>query len=310
VDLNRRQLLRLPLRTLGPASDETGPAARPIPEAPPDVSILACSPHELTEAPFVDADVLRGMRGMWPVLWVRVVGGSAHGPVLERLRAVLGYPAAFVERLTDPVEPVALERGGEHLAVRYGSVAVVGGPDHVVSLVHGGADPFAELAEALRSPRAGLRGGDAAALAVAMLERLIPLPMHEVDEAARALERVAGDTGERARGRAGAIRAEMARIERSAGALSAGLRRWASDPHPGLPADLEPRLERMARDVALAGAAARAGRERSQELIEELIVEGMERLDRALRRLAVVAGGLLAVLAVALLLLATGALRG
>ena len=285
-----------------------GPAAAPSAPAPPPpaVTVLACGPHEITESPVHDRELLRGMRGRWPVLWVHV-NGMEHAPTLEGLRGVLGLSSEAVERLLDPHARAGAERAGEHLLALapfgagaegrdLGRAAVLAAGDHLLTLQSGPGDRFGELREALRSPYSRLRGAGSAGVALAAMEAVLGAA---ADAAAGYARRVAEVEAEvlaspsaAAMAHLHALRRELRVVERAVQPLPAHLLAAAADPAP-LPADSAPRLRALAERSDAAHESVGAAREAAASVGEACLAGMQRRTEARVRTLTVLCATLL-----------------
>ena len=81
------------------------------------MQVIAYGPLEFTESPVRDLDLLRQMRGKWPVLWVNV-DGVAHAPTLAAIGEIFGLHRLALEDLGDVHQRAKVEAyGDDHLFV-------------------------------------------------------------------------------------------------------------------------------------------------------------------------------------------------
>lgn len=274
--------------------------------------MLACGPHEITESPVRDRELLRGMRGRWPVLWVHVAG-TGHVPTLEGLRSALDFPAGVVDRLLDPHARAGVERFGEHLLAlapfgagadgeALGRAAVLAGPDHVVTFDSGPGDRFAGIRESLRSPYSRLRAGGSGAVALAALDPVLGAAAEAAAAYARRVEEVEAAVGRdpspETLGRVHALRRELRAVDRAVQPLPGGLLAAAAAPVP-LPDDASGRLRALAERCEAALESVGAARESAAALGEACIAGMQRRLEARLRTLTLAAAALAALAAAA-----------
>jgi magnesium transporter len=288
-------------------------AAPPAPAPPrPALSVLACGPHEITESPVREAELLGAMRGRWPVLWVHAAG-MGDAATLEGLRAVFGFPAEVADRLLDPHARAGVERHDAHLlalapfgagadGADLGRAAVLAGPDHLVTFQAAPGDRFAALREALRSPYSRLRAGPSGAVALAALEPLLGALADAAAGSARRVDgmesTIAGALPPQALADLHALRRELRAVERALAPLPPSLLAAAADPAP-LPAEGSTRLRLLAERVDGALESVGAARESAAALGEACLAAAQARLEARVRTLTLLLPGL------ALLLLAT-----
>lgn len=84
--------------------------------APPSVQVIAYAPLEYTETPVHDLQLLRQMRGKWPVVWVNV-DGVAHAPTLAAIGEVFGLHRLALEDLGDVQQRSKVEQYDDHLFI-------------------------------------------------------------------------------------------------------------------------------------------------------------------------------------------------
>ncbi|HEX2211802.1 MAG TPA: magnesium/cobalt transporter CorA [Longimicrobium sp.] len=124
MNVRRRDLFRLPFlaaqERLEPVHRRPTPAPGSEPgvlvsepgAAPPAVTVMAYGPHELTEWAMDDWEMLRAMRGKWPVVWVNV-NGVAHAPTLAAIGDIFGLHRLALEDLGDVRQRAKVEAYGE-----------------------------------------------------------------------------------------------------------------------------------------------------------------------------------------------------
>lgn len=84
--------------------------------APPAVQVIAYAPLEFTESPVTDLQLLRQMRGKWPVIWVNV-DGVAHAPTLSAIGEIFGLHRLALEDLGDVQQRSKVEAYDDHLFI-------------------------------------------------------------------------------------------------------------------------------------------------------------------------------------------------
>jgi hypothetical protein len=273
------------------------------------VHILACSPHETAASPLEDAGLLEGMRGRWPVLWIRMAG-AAEARTLHGLRGGLGLPAAIAETLLDPAAPSLAERVDDHLIVHLAwpdaRAAVVVGPDHVLTLGDPAPDPFAALVEAVTGAHGRLRRGGSGDLAVLVLQRLFAVAMQRSCDSADAVGTLEAHADVAGLARLPPLRDALRAAEAAAGAVAAAAAELRRAPEPLVPAAAVDRLRALEREAAGAARVAADASARSGVLAEAVLAGEIAALRDGLIVARLVGG----VLLVAVAIVATAALLG
>lgn len=151
---------------------------------PPPVYVIAYGPHEITEAPVTDWNLLRQMRGKWPVLWVNV-GGVAHAPTLQAVGDIFGLHRLALEDVGDAQQRSKVEQYGlDQLFViarmarlvpelDLEQMAVFVGLDFVVTFQERPGDPLEPLRQRIRASRGRVRHQGADYLAYSVVDTIV-----------------------------------------------------------------------------------------------------------------------------------------
>ena len=196
MNLKRRDLFRLPfvqpVAALAPVHRRPPPAPGAEPGTlvsepgalPPTVTVMAYGPHEVTEAPVEDFELLRQMRGKWPVVWVNV-NGVAHAPTLQKIGDIFGLHRLALEDLGDVRQRAKVESyGDDHVffVVRMArltpgldleQVGVFLGADFVVTFQERPGDVLDPLRQRIRGTRGRLRQSGPDYLAYSVIDAIV-----------------------------------------------------------------------------------------------------------------------------------------
>jgi magnesium transporter len=195
VKLNRRDLFRLPFSAAEEALEPVHRRPQPAPgsepgvlvsepgAAPPSIQVIAYGPLEFTESPVRDLELLRQMRGKWPVLWVNV-DGVAHGPTLSAIGEIFGLHRLALEDLGDVQQRSKVEQYDDHLfvitrmarltpALDLEQMAVFLGPDFVVTFQERPGDPLEPLRQRIRAGRGRIRHNGPDYLAYSVVDTIV-----------------------------------------------------------------------------------------------------------------------------------------
>ena len=194
--MNRRDLFRLPFlqasEPLEPVHRRPTPAPGSEPgvlvsepgAAPPTITAMAYGPHELTEWAVDDFEMLRQMRGKWPVVWVNV-NGVAHAPTLNMIGEMFGLHRLALEDLGDVRQRSKVEAYGEdHLFVivrmarlapelDLEQVGVFLGRDFVVTFQERPGDVLEPLRQRIRTSRGRVRQNGPDYLAYSVIDTIV-----------------------------------------------------------------------------------------------------------------------------------------
>ena len=194
MTLNRRDLFRFPFAAAGGAADARG-RPRPAPGSapgvlhsepgaePPAVQVMAYGPLELTESPVRDLDLLRQMRGKWPVVWVNV-DGVGHAPTLAAIGEIFGLHGLALEALGDVQQRSKVEPYDDQLlfitraarltpVLDLDQVGVFLGRDFVVTFQERPSDLLDPVRERIRAGRGRIRQAGADYLAYAVVDTVV-----------------------------------------------------------------------------------------------------------------------------------------
>ena len=151
---------------------------------PPAVYVIAYGPHEITESPVTDWNLLRQMRGKWPVLWVNV-NGVAHAPTLQAVGDVFGLHRLAVEDVGDVKQRSKVEEYGPDqlfIITRMArlvpeldleQMAVFVGVDFVVTFQERPGDPLEPLRQRIRASRGRVRQQGPDYLAYSVVDTIV-----------------------------------------------------------------------------------------------------------------------------------------
>lgn len=194
--MNRRDLFRLPFlqasaplepvhrRPLPAPGSEPGVLVSEPGAAPPAVTAMAYGPHELTEWAVDDFDMLRQMRGKWPVVWVNV-NGVAHAPTLAAVGEIFGLHRLALEDLGDVRQRAKVEAYGDEMLfviVRMARLApeldleqvgVFLGPDFVITFQERPGDVLDPLRQRIRASRGRVRQSGPDYLAYSVIDTIV-----------------------------------------------------------------------------------------------------------------------------------------
>ena len=151
--------------------------------APPAVQVIAYGQHEFTESPVDDLDLLRQMRGKWPVLWVNV-DGVAHAPTLARIGEIFGLHRLALEDLGDVRQRSKVESYEDHLFIitrmsrltpelDMEQMAVFLGRDFVVTFQERPGDVLDPLRQRIRNNRGRIRQSGPDYLAYSVVDTIV-----------------------------------------------------------------------------------------------------------------------------------------
>lgn len=195
MKLNRRDLFRLPFSAAEQALEPVHRRPQPTPGSepgvlvsepgaePPTVQVIAYGPLEFTESPVRDLELLRQMRGKWPVLWVNV-DGVAHAPTLATIGEIFGLHRLALEDLGDVRQRSKVEQYDEHLLVILRMARLVPGldleqmgvflgPDFVVTFQERPGDPLEPLRQRIRTGRGRIRHAGPDYLAYSVVDTIV-----------------------------------------------------------------------------------------------------------------------------------------
>ncbi len=195
MTLNRRDLFRLPFLAGADALDPVSRRPQPAPGAepgmlisqpgatPPAIQVIAYAPLELTESPVTDLDLLRQMRGKWPVVWVNV-DGVAHAPTLAAIGEIFGLHRLALEDLGDAQQRSKVEPYDDHLFISLRmarlapeldleQVGVFLGPDFVITFQERAGDVLEPLRQRIRTGRGRIRQAGADYLAYSVVDTIV-----------------------------------------------------------------------------------------------------------------------------------------
>jgi magnesium transporter len=194
--VNRTDLFRLPFLQaavpLEPVQRRPQPAPGAEPgvlvsepgAAPPMVTAMAYGPHELTEWAVDDWEMLRSMRGNWPVVWVNV-NGVAHAPTLAAIGDIFGLHRLALEDLGDVRQRSKVEAYGDEtlfVIVRMARLApeldleqvgVFLGPDFVITFQERPGDVLDPLRQRIRVSRGRVRQSGPDYLAYSVIDTIV-----------------------------------------------------------------------------------------------------------------------------------------
>ena len=209
--------------------------------------MIAWGPHEITEAPADDWELLRQMRGRWPVLWVNV-DGAAHAPTLQRLGEIFGLHRPALEDLGDVRQRAKVEAYGEDTLfiiapmarltaeLDLEQVALFLGPDFVVTFRERPGGVLDPLRERIRASRGPLRRSGPDYLAYAVLDAVVDhyLPIaeayaHRLDALE---EEIVHRPSRETMTRLHAVKREVAALRRAVAPLHDGLAGLVREPGP------------------------------------------------------------------------------
>ena len=135
---------------------------------PPAVEVIAYAPLEFTESPVADWELLRSMRGKWPVVWVNVYG-VAHAPTLSAIGDIFGLHRLALEDLGDVQQRSKVEQYGDDTlfvitrmarltpALDLEQISVFLGRDFVVTFQERPGDVLDPLRQRIRAGRGRIR---------------------------------------------------------------------------------------------------------------------------------------------------------
>ncbi|HEU0298571.1 MAG TPA: magnesium/cobalt transporter CorA [Longimicrobium sp.] len=196
MNLKRRDLFRLPFALPATTLEPVHRRPRPAPGAepgtlvsqpgalPPTVTVMAYGPHEITEAPVEDFELLRQMRGKWPVVWVNV-DGVAHAPTLRKIGDIFELHRLALEDLGDVRQRAKVESYDDthtfflvkmaRLAPELDleQVSVFLGADFVVTFQERPGDVLDPLRQRIRATRGRLRHAGPDYLAYAVIDAIV-----------------------------------------------------------------------------------------------------------------------------------------
>jgi magnesium transporter len=150
----------------------------------PAVTVMAYGPHEITESPVDDLQLLGRMRGKWPVVWVNV-DGVAHAPTLADIGAAFGLHRLALEDLGDVRQRSKAEAyGDDHLFIvtrmarlapelDLEQVSVFLGPDFVISFQERPGDALEPLRQRIRAGRGRIRQAGPDFLAYSIVDTVV-----------------------------------------------------------------------------------------------------------------------------------------
>ena len=315
MTIGRRDLFRLPLRGVLP-EPETRPS-RPaigadpgelprVPGAPrPRMTVLAYGPHELTELPVDQLELLRTMRGRWPVMWVNV-DALPQEMILRDLDEIFELHRLALEDLGDREHPAKAEAYGDELlfliahlprlepALELERIAIFLGPDYVLSFQERPDDAFEPVRERIRASRGRIRSRGPDYLAYALLDVVVDHGFPVTEAYANRLDRLEAEVARLpssdTMGRLHQVRRELLVLRGALAPLREALDRLLREPAPLLQPDTLVHLrdtrdhagqllERVDTDGALVGS-----------LAELHLMSVRERTHAGMRTLTLVAG--------------------
>lgn len=194
--MKRRDLFRLPFlqaaeplvpvqrRPLAAPGSEPGVLLSQPGATPPTMTAMAYGPHELTEWAVDDFEVLRSMRGNWPVVWLNV-NGVSHAPTLSTIGEMFGLHRLALEDLGDVRQRAKVEAYGDEtmfVLVRMARLApeldleqvgVFVGRDFVVTFQERPGDVLDPLRQRIRGSRGRVRQSGPDYLAYAVIDTIV-----------------------------------------------------------------------------------------------------------------------------------------
>ncbi|HEU0013907.1 MAG TPA: magnesium/cobalt transporter CorA [Longimicrobium sp.] len=256
--LGRRDLFRLPLQRAAAVLEPVVPRPRPEPGSEPGalashadarrptITVIAYGPHELTEAPVDDLELLRTMRGRWPVLWVNV-DGVAHGETLRAVGEVFGLHPLALEDLGDVQQRAKVEEYPDHLFVvarmarlapdlDLEQIGIFLGRDYVLTFQERPGDPLDTLRQRIRASRGRLRTGGPDYLAYAVLDAIVdhyfPVAEAYADRLDALEDEVLGRPSRGTMPRLHAVKRDLMALRRAAWPLRDALAALVREPGP------------------------------------------------------------------------------
>jgi magnesium transporter len=150
---------------------------------PPAVQVIAYGPLEFTESPVHDLQLLRQMRGKWPVVWVNV-DGVAHAPTLAAIGEIFGLHRLALEDLGDVQQRSKVEQYDDHVfaitrmarltpALDLEQLGVFLGRDFVVTFQERPGDVLDPLRQRIRAGRGRIRQGGPDYLAYSVVDTIV-----------------------------------------------------------------------------------------------------------------------------------------
>jgi magnesium transporter len=196
LNVNRRDLFRLPFlqaaeplepihrRPLPTPGSEPGVLVSEPGATPPTMTVIAYGPHEITESSVDDLQLLRNMRGKWPVVWLNV-NGVAHAPTLAAIGEIFGLHRLALEDLGDVRQRAKVEAYGDEtlfVLVRMARLApeldleqvgVFVGRDFVVTFQERPGDVLDPLRQRIRASRGRVRQSGPDYLAYSVIDTIV-----------------------------------------------------------------------------------------------------------------------------------------
>lgn len=150
---------------------------------PPAVTVMAFGPHEFTESPVREPELLGAMRGKWPVVWVNV-DGVAHAPTLQTIGEAFGLHRLALEDLGDVQQRAKVEAFDGHMflltrmarllpELDLEQIGIFWGTDYVITFQERPGDPLDPLRQRIRANRGQVRQGGPDYLAYSIIDTIV-----------------------------------------------------------------------------------------------------------------------------------------
>jgi magnesium transporter len=259
LNVKRRDLFRLPFlqaseplepvhrRPLPTPGSEPGVLVSEPGAAPPTITAMAYGPHEVTEWTVDDFEMLRQMRGKWPVVWVNV-NGVAHAPTLDTIGEMFGLHRLALEDLGDVRQRSKVEAyGDDHLFVivrmarlapelDLEQVGVFLGRDFVVTFQERPGDVLEPLRQRIRLSRGRVRQNGPDYLAYSVIDTIVdhyfPVAEAYADRLDALEEEIVGRPSRDAMTRLHAIKRELMSLRRAVWPMRDALNQIVREPGP------------------------------------------------------------------------------
>ena len=243
VDLltRRRKRTRRPSPGTAPGTLSGDPDA-----LPPEVRVIAYSPHDIIEFVCDDLDTLQAVRGQWPVLWINV-DGVRHAETIRRLGELFGLHRLALEDVVNVPQRAKTEEYGEHLfvVVRMAmlhprpdteQISLFLGSDFVLTFQERSGDPLDPVRERIRSSHGRIRGRGPDYLAYAVLDAIVdhyfPV-LEEYGDQLDALEdEILSEPGRATMNRLHAVKRELMNLRRAIWPARDAMNMLVRDPNP------------------------------------------------------------------------------
>jgi magnesium transporter len=227
---------------------------RSAPDAvPPRVTVIAYAPHEISEHVADDLEVLRSMRGKWPVLWVNV-DGVGHAGTVQAIGDVFGLHRLALEDVMQVPQRAKVEAFDDHLFIVARMARLVPGldleqlsmfvgRDFVVTFQERPGDPLDPLRARLRAGHSRLRASGPDYLAYAVLDTFVDHYYPVLETYADALDALEGEIAaspsRRTMGRLHQTKRDLMALRRSIWPLRDALGGLVREPGPLVAAETE-----------------------------------------------------------------------